>query len=143
MKRDPHFHDSVFRVAWVATFQQVCDDALVLLRDVTLDVGDSRLNVLSSRDHCPAPRSHADTPHPRVTKMCATTQDVLNLWVRRGLFNCLVAFGLALLWNIPGRGASKLAADLCARAPCRPWNTGAAPRRARRVKFINRPEGAL
>src|SRR3954470_15646976 len=83
MKRDPHFHDSVFRVAWVATFQQVCDDALVLLRDVTLDVGDSRLNVLSSRDHCPAPRSHADTPHPRVTKMCATTQDVLNLWVRR------------------------------------------------------------
>jgi hypothetical protein len=42
MKRDPHFHDSVFRVAWVATFQQVCDDARVLLRDATLDVGDSR-----------------------------------------------------------------------------------------------------
>src|SRR3954451_17210128 len=85
MKRDPHFHDSVFRVAWVATFQQVCDDALVLLGDVTLDVGDSRLNVLqfSSQDHCPAPRSHADTPHARVTKMSATTQHLSPPSMRR------------------------------------------------------------
>ena len=60
MKRDPHFHDfclprpafdrlcrdagrrhfdvvMAWSVAWVATFQQVCDDALVLLRDATLD----------------------------------------------------------------------------------------------------------
>src|SRR3954454_1855267 len=72
MKRDPHFHDSVFRVAWVATFQQVCDDALVLLGDVTLDVGDSRLNVLqfSSRDHCPAP------PITRGHTTCSRDEDV-------------------------------------------------------------------
>src|SRR3954465_7241819 len=89
MKRDPHFHDSVFRVPWVATFQKVCDDALVLLGDATLDVGDSRLNVLqfSSRDHCPAP------DHTRTHHMLSRDEDVRyntrrhERLLRRRLFN--------------------------------------------------------
>src|SRR3954471_21863872 len=129
MKRDPHFHDSVFRVAWVAAFQQVCDDALVLLRDATLDVGDSRLNVLqfSSRDHCPAPRSHADTPRARLTQMCATAHDVMNVWVSRGLFNSLALLAQPLLSNIPGtRSASKLSV-LVLSALLRQWAKGPLP----------------
>ena len=78
-------------------------------------VGDSRLNVLqfSSRDHCLAPPSHADTTHARLTKMCATTHDVMNVWVPRGLFNSVALLAQPLLPNIPGtRSASKLLADV-------------------------------
>src|SRR3954453_5575329 len=91
MKRDPRFHCSVFGVDWIATLQQVCDDPLVLLGHATLRVGDRCLNVLrfSSRDHYQGPRSHADTPHVCLMKMCASSHDVTNVWVYRRLYTAL------------------------------------------------------